>query len=151
VDVTDFAASRVAQFSGIGGAGYNIFLDTDTNGAINVLDWQNVLIGMGSTLPGPSPAPSSAPGAVVVRAPGVRTLGTRVEVASAETSTSAPPLRTVPARATAAPRLSTAGVDQSLSTELPDQPRVLRASRVSAASARRASQVDAAFTSELGL
>jgi hypothetical protein len=42
-------------------------------------------------------------------------------------------------------------VDESLSTELPQRPRVLRASRVSAASARRLSQVDAAFSAEQDL
>ena len=77
-------------------------------------------------------------------------LAARVEVASAETSTAALPLRTVPARATS-PRLSTAGVDESLSTEVPNRTRVLRASRVSAASARRDSRVDAAFSSGLDL
>jgi hypothetical protein len=149
VDDADFLASRVAQFSGIGSAGYNLFLDTDTNGAINVLDWQNVLIAKGTSLPAPAPsaAPGAAPGAVVARALGARALA-RIEVASAETSTTALPLRTIPA---GRPRLSTAGVDQSVVSELPDRSRVLRASRIPASSARRTSGVDAAFGSALDL
>jgi len=60
VDLADFQASRAAQFSTLGGLGYNIFLDTDMNGAINVLDWQNVFTRIGTALSGGSPAAAEA-------------------------------------------------------------------------------------------
>jgi hypothetical protein len=142
VDNADFQASRTAQFTAIGGAGYGIFLDTDANGAINILDWQNVFTRIGTTVPSP-PAPSAAPDAVFSRVTG----GTAI--ANAESSTAALPLRTLSAaRARLAPRLAAPGVDRSLAGDAAASSRPLRASRSSAVSARQtASQIDAAIGS----
>jgi hypothetical protein len=146
VDQADFTASRIAQFSAIGGPGYNVFLDTDTNSAINVLDWQNVLVHMGTSVPSPPPAPSAAPGAVVARAVGA------THVVSAETSTAALPLRTISAnRARLAPQLGASQVDRSLTSETTESARTLRASRTAVSARRTASQVDAAFSSPFDL
>jgi hypothetical protein len=79
VDHADFQASRAAQFTALGAAGYNVFLDTDTNGAINVLDWQNVFTRIGSSLPGPSPA---APAAMVTAATAHRARSSRSAAAA---------------------------------------------------------------------
>jgi hypothetical protein len=79
VDHTDFQGSRTAQFTALGGAGYNVFLDTDTNSAINVIDWQNVFTRIGSSLPGPSP---TAPAAIVTAATAHRARSSRSAAAA---------------------------------------------------------------------
>jgi hypothetical protein len=136
VDQTDFQSNRAAQFSGIGSAGYSVYQDTDGNGAINVLDWQNVFGRIGTSVP--APAPSSAPGAVVV---------------SAETSTAAQPVRlgaTVTQRRARA-RDVDAAVTSVLAreTSASDSNAVLRARRTRPSSARSAPAADAGLLSFL--
>jgi hypothetical protein len=59
VDIQDFQANRVRQFSPLGSPAYSVLHDLDTNGAINIHDWQIVLqhVQAGSSQTGdPSPA-----------------------------------------------------------------------------------------------
>jgi hypothetical protein len=133
VDNVDFQSNRALQFIGIGSPGYSVFHDTDGNGAINVLDWQNILVSRGTSIP--APAPSSAPGAVLA---GV--FSSRSATVSAESTTAARPLRVTRQSAPpiASPRLVDAAVNSNVQTEAAgsDSSTTLRARRARATAPR---------------
>jgi hypothetical protein len=141
VDNVDFQSNRALQFIGIGSPGYSVFHDTDGNGAINVLDWQNILISRGTSIP--APAPSSAPGAVLA---GV--FSSRTATASAESTTAARPLRVTRQSAPriASPRLVDAAVSSTIHSEAADSgsSTTLRARRARATDPRSETAPDQA-------
>jgi hypothetical protein len=60
VTIDDFRANRVVQFFGAADAGYSPRHDVDGNGAINIVDWAEIRRRIGTNLPAPAPAASSA-------------------------------------------------------------------------------------------
>ena len=119
VDQADFRENFDRQFSSVGSAGYSVLHDTDGNGAINIQDWQNVLVAIGDTLP-PPPSPPWPPAASCIAA--------LVQSATAGLSSSATRLATL--RTTAAARLSHSAIDQIVATPADSAGPKLRASRV---------------------
>jgi spore coat protein CotH len=144
VDLADFQSNRSAQFSGIGSAAYSVYQDTDGNGAVNVLDWQNVYTRIGNSVP----APSAAPSAVLARA-----IGSPSVTVSAEATTAARPLRV------GLGGLQRSGnaraVDAAVNSNLPrettsfDSTTTLRARRMRLAAPRTGPAVDAGLLSFL--
>jgi hypothetical protein len=122
VDVVDFQSNRAAQFNGLGSDGYSIFQDMDTNGAINIVDWQQVQQRLGGSLSAPAPG---APATQSVSAPMVRqTHGVR---------TTSTPIASL--------RLARAAVDRAVTDLVPETSaspttRVLRANRTPRTSRR---------------